>query len=69
MHSIRLGTFLKDKMDALHIECTIRGPQVPSYDSEQMNFIKTHLLWSRDDPESWSKDESESDANGDLAFN
>src|SRR6185369_1537047 len=47
MHSIRLGTFLKEKMDALHIECTIRGPQVPQYDSEQMEFIKSHLLGAK----------------------
>jgi acetyl esterase len=44
MHSINLGTFLKAQMDALHIECTIRGPETPQYDSDQMEFIKTHLL-------------------------
>jgi len=44
IHSVKLGHLLKEKMDALHIECTIRGPQVPQYDSEQMEFIKKHLL-------------------------
>ena len=44
IHSIKLGYLLKERMDALHIECSIRGPQAPQYDSEQMEFIKKHLL-------------------------
>lgn len=44
IHSINFGFFLKEKMDALNIECIIRGPQTPQYDREQMEFIKRHLL-------------------------
>jgi hypothetical protein len=44
IHSYHLGEFLKKQMDALHIECTIRGPKVPQYGPEQMDFIKRHLL-------------------------
>jgi acetyl esterase len=44
IHSVKFGLFLKEKMDALHIECVIRGPKTRQYEPEQMEFIKRHLL-------------------------
>lgn len=42
IHSPKFGTYLKEKMDALHIECTILQ-KTPQYGTEQMAFIKKHL--------------------------